>query len=42
MLRALLAVFVLLPLAAHSQGIALVDRIVAVVNKEVITMSELN
>jgi peptidyl-prolyl cis-trans isomerase SurA len=41
MLRALLAVFVLLPLAAHSQGIALVDRIVAVVNKEVITMSEL-
>jgi peptidyl-prolyl cis-trans isomerase SurA len=42
MLRALLAVFVLLPMAAHSQGIALVDRIVAVVNKEVITMSELN
>lgn len=42
MLRALLAVLVLLPLAAHSQGIALVDRIVAVVNKEVITMSELN
>jgi peptidyl-prolyl cis-trans isomerase SurA len=42
MLRALLAVFVLLPLAAHSQGIALVDRIVAVVNKEVITMSELS
>jgi peptidyl-prolyl cis-trans isomerase SurA len=38
----LLAVFVLLPMAAHSQGIALVDRIVAVVNKEVITMSELN
>jgi peptidyl-prolyl cis-trans isomerase SurA len=38
----LLAVFVLLPLAAHSQGIALVDRIVAVVNKEVITMSELS
>jgi len=42
MLRALLAVLVLLPMAAHSQGISLVDRIVAVVNKEVITMSELN
>lgn len=42
MLRALLVVFVLLPLAALSQGVTLVDRIVAVVNKEVITMSELN
>jgi peptidyl-prolyl cis-trans isomerase SurA len=42
MLRALLVVFVLLPMAALSQGITLVDRIVAVVNKEVITMSELN
>jgi peptidyl-prolyl cis-trans isomerase SurA len=42
MLRALLAVLVLLPMAAHSQGTSLVDRIVAVVNKEVITMSELN
>ena len=28
--------------AAHAQGIALLDRIVAVVNKEVITLSELN
>src|SRR5215212_1076857 len=30
------------PLAAHSQRVVLVDRIVAVVNKEVITLSELN
>ena len=29
-------------LAAHAQGIALLDRIVAVVNKELITLSELN
>jgi len=32
----------LLPLTVPAQGPALVDRIVAVVNKEVITFSELN
>ena len=42
MLRFLLALFLWLPLAALSQRIVLVDRIVAVVNKDVITLSELN
>jgi peptidyl-prolyl cis-trans isomerase SurA len=44
--RALLAALLLLPLLVPSQApaqrISLVDRIVAVVNKEVITLSELN
>ena len=38
----LFAALIALPLAAPAQGISLVDRIVAVVNKEVITLSELN
>jgi peptidyl-prolyl cis-trans isomerase SurA len=38
----LLALFALLPPPAAAQRITLVDRIVAVVNKEVITLSELN
>jgi peptidyl-prolyl cis-trans isomerase SurA len=38
----LLAVLAAAPLAAPAQGTAVVDRIVAVVNKEVITLSELN
>jgi peptidyl-prolyl cis-trans isomerase SurA len=42
MLRFSLILFLWLPLAAHAQRIVLVDRIVAVVNKEVITLSELN
>jgi peptidyl-prolyl cis-trans isomerase SurA len=41
-LRFLLVLFLSLPLAAHPQRSVLVDRIVAVVNKEVITYSELN
>jgi peptidyl-prolyl cis-trans isomerase SurA len=41
MKRLLLALALALPLAAAAQGIALVDRIVAVVNKDVITSSEL-
>src|SRR5258707_4139964 len=45
--RASLAAFILLapllsPLEAPAQRLSLVDRIVAVVNKEVITLSELN
>ncbi len=45
--RASLCVFILLapllsPLEARAQRVSLVDRIVAVVNKEVITLSELN
>src|SRR5712691_3891372 len=45
--RASLCVFILLapllsPLEAPAQRVSLVDRIVAVVNKEVITLSELN
>src|SRR5258708_33229074 len=45
--RASLAAFILLaplpsPFEAPAQGAGLVDRIVAVVNKEVITLSELN
>ncbi len=40
--RLLAFLFLLLPLAAPAQGIALLDRIVAVVNKEVVTLSELN
>ncbi len=45
--RASLVAFILLapllsPLEAPAQGVGLVDRIVAVVNKEVITLSELN
>ena len=38
----LFAALIALPLAAPAQGISLVARIVAVVNKEVITLSELN
>ena len=38
----MLAVLTLLPLAGQAQRIVLVDRIVAIVNKEVITFSELN
>jgi len=38
----LLAPLLLLPLEAPAQRLSLVDRIVAVVNKEVITLSELN
>jgi peptidyl-prolyl cis-trans isomerase SurA len=42
-MRRLLFLFLLLvPLAASAQRLALVDRIVAVVNKDVITYSELN
>src|SRR3954465_11227385 len=40
--RILLILLLWLPLAAYSQRVVLVDRIVAVVNKEVITLSELN
>src|SRR2546426_10586005 len=36
------ALFLALPFAAPAQGITVVDRIVAVVNKEVVTLSELN
>jgi peptidyl-prolyl cis-trans isomerase SurA len=42
MLKILLVVLLWLPLSAYSQRVVLVDRIVAVVNKEVITLSELN
>jgi peptidyl-prolyl cis-trans isomerase SurA len=38
----ILAALAALPLAGQAQKIALVDRIVAIVNKEVITLSELN
>lgn len=38
----ILAVLAVLPLAGQAQKIVLVDRIVAIVNKEVITFSELN
>ena len=38
----LFLLLLLVPAMAHAQGAALVDRIVAVVNKEVITYSELN
>ena len=41
-MRNLLLLAVLLPLAASAQGVALVDRIVAVVNKDVITATELD
>ena len=41
LLVALLAAQSALPLAAQAQRISLVDRIVAVFNKEVITQSEL-
>ena len=41
-MRALLLAFLLLPLAAAAQKISLVDRIVAVVNKDVITATELD
>jgi peptidyl-prolyl cis-trans isomerase SurA len=40
--RFILALLCSLPFAAHAQRAMLVDRIVAVVNKEVITYSELN
>jgi len=36
------AALAVLPVSSQAQGVALVDRIVAVVNKEVITLSELN
>jgi peptidyl-prolyl cis-trans isomerase SurA len=42
MLRAALLVLLLLPCVASAQRVSLVDRIVAIVNKEVITLSELN
>jgi len=42
MLRLFALLFILAPGAVHAQGVALLDRIVAVVNKEVITLSELN
>jgi peptidyl-prolyl cis-trans isomerase SurA len=42
MRRLLLLLLLLAPLAASAQRLALVDRIVAVVNKDVITYSELN
>jgi peptidyl-prolyl cis-trans isomerase SurA len=42
MRRVLLILLVAVPLAAFAQRVNLVDRIVAVVNKEVITYSELN
>ena len=38
----LAAALAVLPVLGQGQGVALVDRIVAVVNKEVITLSELN
>jgi peptidyl-prolyl cis-trans isomerase SurA len=38
----LLLLLLLAPFAAGAQGISLLDRIVAVVNKEVVTLSELN
>jgi peptidyl-prolyl cis-trans isomerase SurA len=40
--RLLLALLVVLPIACQAQRAQLVDRIVAIVNKEVITLSELN
>ena len=42
MRRVLLILLVAVPLAAFAQRVNLVDRIVAIVNKEVITYSELN
>jgi peptidyl-prolyl cis-trans isomerase SurA len=42
MVRLFLLLLLFLPALAHAQSAALVDRIVAVVNKEVITYSELN
>jgi peptidyl-prolyl cis-trans isomerase SurA len=42
MLRFFALLFILVPAAVHAQGVALLDRIVAVVNKEVVTLSELN
>src|SRR5688572_29044384 len=42
MLRLFALLFILAPGAVHAQGVALLDRIVAVVNKEVVTLSELN
>ena len=41
-MRLFLALLVVLPIACHAQRAQLVDRIVAIVNKEVITLSELN
>ena len=41
-MQKLLLFALLLPLAASAQGVALVDRIVAVVNKDVITATELD
>ena len=42
MLRLFALLVFLVPGATHAQGVALLDRIVAVVNKEVVTLSELN
>src|SRR5688572_33458908 len=42
MLRLFALLFILAPGVVHAQGVALLDRIVAVVNKEVVTLSELN
>ncbi len=40
--RFLAGLFLALPFAAPAQSVTVVDRIVAVVNKEVVTLSELN
>lgn len=42
MLRSVFPLLLLFPLLAGAQGAVLVDRIVAIVNKDVITLSELN
>ena len=42
MLRLFVLFVFLVPGATHAQGVALLDRIVAVVNKEVVTLSELS
>ncbi len=42
MIRAILAVLMAFSAAVQAQSVSLVDRIVAVVNKDVITLSELN
>ena len=42
MIRLVFLLFLVLPVGAHAQRAQLVDRIVAIVNKEVITLSELN
>ena len=42
MFRSIFPLLLLFPLLAGAQGALLVDRIVAIVNKDVITLSELN